>query len=265
LVFAAVALALVGGTVKRNEDFRSATSIWTDTVAKRPANARAQCYLGDALAAEGRWTDALGHYDEAIRLDRPALARGDRSIYGDILVNSGNVLRALGRNDEAAQRYEEALRLDANLLAAHFNLGAVHLQANRLPAAIEELTQALKLDPNYTAAHTSLGSALLLAGRSDEALSHYAAALQLDPSAKSQRDLGIALLYLKRLPAAIEHLEEAVRLAPASAPAHEFLAGALVAQGRKAEAVAHYQRALQLEPDNERVRRTLESLSAPPH
>jgi Flp pilus assembly protein TadD len=82
----------------------------------------------------------------------------------------------------------------------------------------------------------------------------------LDPSAKSQRDLGTALLYAGRLPEAVTHLEEAIRLAPDVALAHEFLGNALLAQGKKGEAVAHLQRALQLEPGNERVRRMLGSL-----
>lgn len=263
-VFGGAVIALGCVTVQRNEDFRSATSIWADTVAKRSANARARCYLGDALAAERRFDEALAHYDEAIRLDRPAVARGDRSIYCDILVNSGNVLRALGRNDEAAKRYEEALGIDAGLVAAHFNLGAVRLQANRFPEAIAQFEQALKLDVSYAAAHTSLGSALLLAGRSDEALSHYETALRFDPSAKSQRDLGVALLFARRPADAVAHLEEAVRLAPEFAQAHEFLGNAFSALGRRMEAATQYQRALQIEPGNERVRRALEAVSSAP-
>ena len=261
-VLAAAALTLVVLTVKRNEDYLSSRSIWADTVAKRPANARAQCYYGDALATQGQLTEALVHYEEAIRLDRPAETRGDRSISADILVNSGNVLRALGREAEAVQHYEDALHVDPELAAAHFNLGCVQLQANRLPEAVDRFEQALKIDPNYAAAHTSLGSALLLTGRIAEALNHYETALRLDPSAKAHRDLGIALLYARKLPEAVPELEEAVRLEPDFAQAHEFLGHALSAQGRKAEAIAHYQRALQLEPGNERVQRALESLSA---
>ena len=261
-VFAATALAFAALTAARNEDFRTPGSIWADTVAKRPGNARAQCYLGDALAAQGELVAALAHYDEATRLDRPASVRGDRSIFGDIMVNSGNVLRAMGREDEAAKRYEDALRIDPSLVAAHFNLGALRLQANQLPAAVEQFEQALKIDPNYAEAHTSLGSALLLQGRAAEALAHYETALRLDPSAKAHQNLGIALLYVRRLPEAVAHLERAIELKPDFAPAHEFLGNALAALGRKAEAVAHYQRALQLEPGNERARRALEMLSA---
>ena len=264
-VFAAMALALASLTVARNEDYLNPRSIWADTVAKRPANARAHCYFGDVLAAKGQFVEALSHYEEAIQLDLPAATRGDRSIFGDILVNSGNVLRSLGREAEAVKRYEDALHVDPGLAAAHFNLGCVHLQAGRLPEAVARFEQALKIDPNYEAAHTSLGSALLLEGRTAEALIHYETALRLAPSAKAHQNLGIALLYVRQLPEAVAHLEQAVRLEPDFAKAHEFLGDALSAQGRKAEAAAHYQRALQIEPSNERARRALELLPAALH
>jgi tetratricopeptide (TPR) repeat protein len=261
-VFAALTLVLGVLTVARNDDYLNPHSIWADTLAKRPANARAQCYYGDMLAAKGQLTEALAHYEEAIRLDRSATPLGDRSIFGDLLVNSGNVLRALGREDEAMKRYEDAVRFDPELAAAHFNLGAVRLKKNRLSDAVDQFEEALKLDPNNEAAHTSLGSALLLEGRTADALVHYETALRLDPSAKAHRSLGIALLYARRLPEAVAQLEEALRLEPDFAQAHEFLGNALAAQGRKAEAALHFQRALQIEPGNDRARRALESLSA---
>jgi tetratricopeptide (TPR) repeat protein len=263
-VFAAVALTLAALTGVRNKDYLNPRSIWADTVAKRPANARAQCYIGDVLAAKGDFAEALSHYDAAIQSDLPAKTGGGRSILGDILVNSGNVLRALGRESEAVIRYEAALHVNPDLAPAHFNLGCIHLQADRLPEAVDQFSQALKIDPNYGAAHTSMGSAMLLEGRTTEALVHYETALRLDPSAKAHQNLGVALLYARQLPAAVAQLEQAVRLEPNLAKAQEFLGEALLAQGRRAEAAEHYQHALQIEPGNEHVRRALELLSAAP-
>ena len=262
LIFAALALALATLTVMRNADYLDPRSIWADTVAKRPANARAQCYIGDVLAAKGAFAEALWHYDAAIQSDLPAKTSGGRSILGDILVNSGNVLRALGRESEAVIRYEAALHVDPDLAPAHFNLGCIHLQADRLPEAVVRFEQALKIDPNYVAAHTSLGSALLLEGRTTEAMVHYETALRLDPSAKAHQNLGVALLYARQLPAAVAQLEQAVQLEPDLVKAQEFLGNALLAQGRKAEAAVHYRRVLQIEPGNEHARRALELLSA---
>lgn len=218
-ILGAVAAALLALTVARNGVYRRADGIWGETVAQRPTNARAQCYYADALAVQGRFPEALAHYDEAIRLDRPAAARGDRSILGDILVNSGNVLRSLGREGDAAQRYAEALSVDPGLAAASFNLGCLDLQADRRQEAIARFERALQLDPDFAAAHTSLGSALLLEGQTAAALAHYEAALRLDPSARAHRNLGWALLYARKLPEASAELKEAIRLDPGLAPA----------------------------------------------
>jgi protein O-mannosyl-transferase len=218
-VLGAAAAALLAATSARNEFYRTSERIWAETVAQRPRNARAQCYYGDALAAGGRFPEALAHYDEAIRLDRPAAARGDRSILGDVLVNSGNVLRSLGREAEAADRYAEAERADPDLAAAPFNLGCLDLLADRRPAAIAHFERALKLEPNFTAAHTSLGSALLLDGRTAPALAHYEEALRLDPSAQAHRNLGLALMYARRTREGAAQLAEAARLDPDPVPA----------------------------------------------
>ena len=54
----ALGLALAAGlgwlTLRRNEDYRSAVAIWSDTVAKRPGNELAHHALGYALKREGR-------------------------------------------------------------------------------------------------------------------------------------------------------------------------------------------------------------------
>ena len=217
-VLGAAAAALLAATMARNDLYRQPERLWAETVARRPGNARAQCYYADALAAQHRFPEALAHYDEAIRLDRPAAGRGERSILGDVLVNSGNVLRSVGREAEAAERYEEAQRADPDLAAAPYNLGCLDLLADRRPAAIARFERALKLDPNFAAAHTSLGSALLLEGRTAPALAHYEEALRLDPSAKAHRNLGLALLYAHRPREGAAELAEATRLDPALAP-----------------------------------------------
>ncbi|MCC6421478.1 MAG: hypothetical protein IT429_24940, partial [Gemmataceae bacterium] len=74
-IFATAALAAVLGaaTFDRNRDYRDARTLWTDTVAKAPANARAHAALGAALLAEGRLSAARTSLQRAVELD-PRLA-----------------------------------------------------------------------------------------------------------------------------------------------------------------------------------------------
>ena len=69
VVLGIVAVGLSALTVRRNRDYRSALSIWEDTVARHPHTSRGYCSLGLALAQiPGRLSDAIAHFDEALRL-----------------------------------------------------------------------------------------------------------------------------------------------------------------------------------------------------
>src|SRR5262249_13856610 len=61
--------ALAARTTSRNRDYASELSIWSATVRARPMHARPHNNLGLALAAQGRRTQALGEFREAVRLD----------------------------------------------------------------------------------------------------------------------------------------------------------------------------------------------------
>ncbi|HXK01464.1 MAG TPA: tetratricopeptide repeat protein [Verrucomicrobiae bacterium] len=114
-------------------------------------------------------------------------------------------------------------------------------------------TRALAVtDRNYMA-HNSLGAYLLdRPGRLPEAIGHFEQAIRIDPrNAVAQNDLGLALLRMDRLPEAREHLEQAVRLKPDSFESHNNLAAALLrTPGRMDDALAEFQAAVRIRPDS---------------
>jgi uncharacterized membrane protein len=65
-----VSLAIFWGvlTVQRNADYASDMAIWSDTLAKRPDNARAQVNLGAALVVRGDGNAAIEHFRKAIQI-----------------------------------------------------------------------------------------------------------------------------------------------------------------------------------------------------
>jgi tetratricopeptide (TPR) repeat protein len=70
LVAVALAIAVLGGlAVRRNHDYRSGEAIWSDTVAKRPDNARAHYNLGRELALRRDAAGALAQFDRSLALD----------------------------------------------------------------------------------------------------------------------------------------------------------------------------------------------------
>jgi tetratricopeptide (TPR) repeat protein len=111
-------------------------------------------------------------------------------------------------------------------------------------------TYTLERNPRAWAAHNNLGFALFQAGRIPEAIAHYREALRLQPDfAEARYNLGTALLRTNQVAPAIAEYEAALRLQPASAAMHNNLATALAESGRMPEAIAHFEQAVRLEPD----------------
>jgi protein O-mannosyl-transferase len=249
IVAAGIAVVLWVLTVQRNEDYRSALSIWSDTVAKRPGNARAQLNLGYELAQAGRPDEAIAHYVEALRL---------RPDYAEAHYNWGNVLFATRQLAEAINHYEAALRLNPALPEIHYNLGNALVEVGRAAEAMSHYAEALRLKPDHARAHFNYGNALATAGRIPEAITHYEAALRLIPaSAEIQDNLGSALTQAGRPAEALPHYREALRLEPGNAETHNNFANALFQAGRTGEAIAEYEAALRLKPDYAEARNNL--------
>jgi tetratricopeptide (TPR) repeat protein len=214
VVFLALAAGLGWATARRNEDYRSAVAIWADTTAKRPDNPIAHNNLGNALREDGRLTEAMAHYQEALRL---------KSDYPEAHNNLGIALEKMRQTPEAMAEYETALRLKPDYPEAHNNLGVALAGQRRLPEAIAHFEAALQLNPDYAGAHNSLGIALASQGRLPEAIAHFEAAVRLKPDyPEAQNNLGIALMNSPgRLSEAMVHFEAALRLKPGIEPAQQ--------------------------------------------
>jgi tetratricopeptide (TPR) repeat protein len=228
-------------TVRRNKDYRSELSIWADTVAKRPQNARAHNGLGNDLQWAGRTPEAIGHYEQALRLD-PDYAEAHYSL--------ANALVQTGRIQEAIGHYEQALRLNPDYAQAHCNLGLALQYVGQVPEAMAQYEQALRIRPDFAEAHYDMGNALFGLGKVQEAALHYEQALRLNPDlAEAHNNLAVVLVRLGRMQEAVGHWEQALRSMPDDAKAHYNWGFALQQTGQVPEAMAHYEHALRINPD----------------
>jgi Flp pilus assembly protein TadD len=87
-----------------------------------------------------------GNMPEAERLFRDAVSRNPGS--ADAQFGLGNVYFRQGRFAEAETAYRAAIAADPNLTAAHSNLGVVYYQQNQMQQAESEFNAALKLKPD---------------------------------------------------------------------------------------------------------------------
>lgn len=255
LAIAVACCALGGLSVLRIREYRSAASLWKDTVSKAPGNARAHAQYGVALAdVPGSLPEALSQFREAIAIE-PGLVEAH--------VDLGNALAQTPRRlGDAMAQFGEAIRLDPENAQAHDSLGvALAGLPGRASDAIGEFSASVRLRPGFEKAHLDLGHALALSGRQSEAVPEFQAALRAEPGrADLHVDLALALEALPgRVPEAIGEFETALRLEPDSPVAHNGLGVALAqTPGRLPEAVAQFEEALRIRPGFAAARENLE-------
>jgi protein O-mannosyl-transferase len=204
---------LLSLTVGRNRDYRSETSIWSDTVAKRPANSPAYEALADALQKAGRLDDAIARRREALRL------KPDEATFH---FNLGATLAQAGQYEEAIKAYAMAEHLRPDLPQVHYAQGIALLQLDRLPDAMAQLQIALRIHPNDSDAqaglaevHFKLGNSLARRGDLHGAIAEYEATLKLNPAdAEAHHNLGVVHGQLGQYASAQTELETALRLRP---------------------------------------------------
>jgi len=239
---ALVATLLGWSTVRRNQVYKSAISLWGDTVGKRPGNARAYNDLGNALDAAGRRSEALANYDRALQL---------KPDYAKAYYNKADSLLKMGQASAAIELFDRTLRIDPNYFKALRGKGDALVKAGQGDAAIPLYQEALKLQPDDADAARSLGIALVGAGRGSEAIERFEAALRVDPrDARLHSNLGYAYAKVGRVELAVSHFAAAMRLEPDSAEAHGNYAVALERAGRRTDAIGEYWQVLMLKPDD---------------
>lgn len=242
VIAAVLALGLGALTIRRNHDYRTAESIWRETVAARPDNPRAHYHLGRAYALADRTNEAIAAYQAALRL-HPEMA--------DALVNLGEVLVAHDRAHEALPHLQLATRVLPTSAEAHVTLGAALDKLGRTDDALLEYRQALNLRPQLAIAHRNLADALVRNRDVPAALLHFQEAVRLEPAAAHTRyQLAGALALLGRLSEARTEFARGFQLDPVNAPGLLAWANALTSAGLPGEAVDYYVASLRLQPDS---------------
>jgi protein O-mannosyl-transferase len=129
--------------------------------------------------------------------------------------------------------WNHALAVTGENDVAHNNLGFLFLRRGELDKAILEFQTALDIRSRNTQSHYSLGAALI------------------------QSNLGNALARNQRWDAAIDHLQEAVRLRPDYADAYFNLGSVLFQQGKIDQAIAQWQKTLAINPRDSEAHRNV--------
>jgi len=275
----ALAAAAAGGlafmTHDRNEDYRTAASIWRDTASKQRDNYRAFASLAADCANKGRFEEAIEAAGRSIELN-PKFpysynsrgvayeSKGDHAAairdfteaikcypqYARAYSNRAGALLNMHRPGPAVADATKAIELNPRYAPSYNIRGAAYAAKGMYDKAVADYDMAIRLDPRNVLAHVNRASAFGKAGDVNRALLDYQAAIRISPNNPNvYGSRGLFHANAGRLDQAVNDFRTAIRLAPKSPRYYNNLAVTLVKQGKDAEALDWYRRGLAVKPD----------------
>ena len=192
--------------------------------------------------------------DEAIAACAQALETGIG--LGDACQRLGNLLQGMGSFQDAIAWHTRALQPQSNPVAIYVGVGRLYASQQQWQQAIGAYEQALALAPDNAPVnaelHRTLAGLYAQMGARVEEVSHRYQAVSLKPvwaNPSNQLSLGNALIEQGKLAEAIDCYERAVQLNPEFYEAHYNL-GVALTQTEDAAAIAAFNRALEINPDH---------------
>ncbi len=149
---------------------------------------------GKSLAAEGKLTEAIASYKQAIALNPNFLSAYHHlaeTLITKIELNPniprsyyqlGEAFQKIGELDKAINAYSYALRLQPNLWDLYSKLGSIFIQQGKLEAAAAAYRCGLLHQPEMGLLHKRLGDTLQQLGLFDEALQSYRKVIEINPN-----------------------------------------------------------------------------------
>lgn len=206
-----------------------------------PLEPNAHHYHGEALAALGRFADAVAAYDRAIGL-KPDLAQA--------FSDRGQALDALQRPRDAITSFDRAIALEPDFAAAHFHRGAALMGLGQSQAALDSFDRVIALEPDH--AETWFRRALVrhVLGHTDAVLADLDHMIARQPP-RAEIFLLRADIRMGqgRVADAIADYDRAIALQPDAAEMFVNRGNAHFARRDRDAALADYDRAIALNPD----------------
>jgi tetratricopeptide (TPR) repeat protein len=152
--------------------FEEAVAVFSDAIAKVPAEAVLHYYRGYALERSGKPDQALEDYGKAIELKPDFILP---------LTRSGILLAKKRDFDKASEFYRRAVDLKVQDPETFYNYGVCLVSTGKKEEAREAFEKLLVLDPYYSDGYYQLGLILLGSGDSAKARTLFQKFVEIDP------------------------------------------------------------------------------------
>jgi len=153
--------------------------------------------------------------------------------------------------EKALTELEKALKRDPHTAVVPYRMAVSSFLLRRYDQAVQYCNQVLGLSPRYHPAYLLLGMAYLEQGDPHEAEAAIQQAIKLAPAtALYHRELGVVLLKGGHLAHSKKELDQAVTLDPKGAQAYFWRARSLARLGNEQAALRDLETTVALQPDN---------------
>ncbi|MFO7654487.1 MAG: tetratricopeptide repeat protein [Candidatus Krumholzibacteriia bacterium] len=193
---------------------------------------------------ERRTDEAIEAYLKAREID-PAYRGLDVAI-GQLYLRKGNVA-------EARRYLAGSIGAEGTPPEVLYNYAVSLMRDDKHTAAITPLRRVTRERPDWFPGWSALASALRLSGQHAQAVDAYRRALELGPDAKLAFAMGVSAKRAADVATAIEAYQQALALDPQYAEACYNLALAFMDAGRHEEAIASFDRLMELEGESYRA------------
>jgi tetratricopeptide (TPR) repeat protein len=235
--------------------YADAADVYKQALALSPDSAEALAGLGMALGRQNKLDEADEQFDRVLTLDakNPVAHCGKAMVllnrFTNSKDNSGKSHAQLLK--EAGRECNKALDADPRVVEAHYLLGKVYREENRLDRAEQAFSGAVKLDPHYGSAWVALGMVQTQREKYGPALESFNQAISVSPN-NAHAYFGRGQLYARQgqMERAVKEYNMSLYKNSNDAAVHVALGKAFDQQGDSVASVKEFNEAIKLKPDD---------------
>lgn len=208
-----------------------------DSLALTDQLASAHVTLGLIYHGEGKYGEAVHHFQRALALDSTSDAayRGLAASY-----------EALAENTEAETAYRQAIAMRKDYWGGYSALGAFYAKTARYDDAAVQFQRVVELAPENVRGYSNLGGVYLLQGKNKEAEETLRKSITLEPNYRAYSNLGGLYFGEGRYGESAQAFENALQLNNRDARVWRNLADAYFWLPERGKAASAYARAVEL-------------------